>query len=91
MADKKNGAVVFDFTRIGMFDLEDFQVAQSSNEFRKMATIMARCCVKCPAEWGNANEPEAFNRPAVGEWRWKELTEHFWASLAAEGESKASS
>jgi len=83
----KIDGLVFDLTRIGMDDLEDFVAGLNASEFRKVAATMARCCVKCPEEWGAPGEAATFfKRPPVGEWRWKDVVDHFWATLNTSGE-----
>jgi hypothetical protein len=54
---KGNGVVEFDIMKLNMEDLEDFMTAIRASQYRAAAVVMAKCCVKCPPEWGAPNKP----------------------------------
>jgi hypothetical protein len=90
MADKKNGKIEgleFDLSIIGMDDLEDFLASMEQRKFREAAEVMARCCVKCPAEWGDRKDPATFyKRPPVGVGAWKHVVAAMTEAVNEAGE-----
>jgi hypothetical protein len=90
MADKKNGKIdglEFDLSVIGMDDLEDFLSSMEKRQFRVAAEVMAKCCVKCPPEWGDKKDPATFyKRPPVGPGAWKQVVTAMTEAVNEAGE-----
>jgi hypothetical protein len=84
---KGNGVVEFDIMKLNMEDLEDFMTAIRASQYRAAAVVMAKCCVKCPPEWGAPNKPESFSkRPPRGDWAWRDVVGAMMASVNDAGE-----
>jgi hypothetical protein len=84
---KDDSVVEFDAGQLNMEDLEDFWAALRVNKYRDAAVVMAKCCVKCPPEWGASDAPETFSkRPVRGKWAWRDLVRVMMASVNDTGE-----
>lgn len=84
---KDNNAVKFDLSKVNMGDIEDFIASMKESKFKDAAAVMAKCCAKCPAEWGAPNEAATFyGRPPVGEWAWKDVVSAMMDEFKTAGE-----
>jgi hypothetical protein len=83
---KHTDAVKWDMTRVDIFDVQDLVEAQAATNFRGIAAILAKACVKCPTEWGEPDDPNSFRRPIRGEWTFKDVVGSFLEAANESGE-----
>lgn len=86
MADRDKSALKWDITKVDIFDVQDLVEAQSKYDFRGVAAILAKACVKCPADWGKPDDANSFRRPIRGEWTFAQVVEHFLEAANNTGE-----
>lgn len=82
----KTDELVFDWSKIDIFDYQDCIEAERRRDFRGMSVVMAKACVKCPEDWGAPDNPDSFRRPLRGKWAWKDVVQVFIGGANDSGE-----